>query len=353
MDQIIQFLTQQLVLVQVLMAILAVAGLWFGSEKVIWSVKRMARKLGISELIIGLTIVSIGSSLPEIFVNISAGLAGADNVGVGNIVGSCFVQGTLILGICVLIAGEMKVNPNDIRRDGPVVFGAALIILLLGINGSISRFEATLLMLLYFCYVYLLIYQIKSRADRIKKTWFARKFANFLDWIPFTPAYEPAREHKKLLQKRESESPMWKLFFFLFLGGLIVWFCAQILLGIGLNAGENLGLSDGVIGLLSGIGTTIPELSISLMALLRKSTGISVGNLLGSNITDPLFSMQIGAFLANGYTVSDFLLFTAIPLWIGATAFCIGIFWYFGKMTRVPALMLITFYLGSFIIFLS
>ena len=95
-------------LVQLFLVVLSVVGLWFGSGKVIWGVKRIARKFGISELIIGLTIVSIGSSLPEIFVNISAGLRHVDDVGVGNIVGSCFVQISFILGICVLIGGDYE-----------------------------------------------------------------------------------------------------------------------------------------------------------------------------------------------------------------------------------------------------
>lgn len=353
MENLISLFISQHFIIQIILAAFAVLGLWYGSEKVIWSVKRLARKLGISELIIGLTLVSIGSSLPEIFVNISAGLAGADNVGVGNIIGSCFVQTSLILGICVLIAGKMEVSKSDIRRDGPVVLAAASIIFLLGLDGQISRWEAVLLICAYFSYIYLLIYQIKHKENKIKKSFFTRKLAQFLDWFPLTPPHEPAQEHRSLLHFKPSRSPMWQLFLTLFFGGFIVWFSAQILLGIGLNAGEQIGLSDGVIGLISGIGTTIPELSISLMALLRKSNGISVGNLLGSNITDPLFSMQLGAFLAGGYTVSNFLLFTAMPLWIMATFFCIAVFWINGKMTRLPAGILIGFYLVSFYIFLG
>ncbi len=300
-------------LLQLLIAIASVIGLWYGSEKVIWGVKRIARKFGISELIIGLTIVSIGSSLPEIFVNIAAGLKGADSVGVGNIVGSCFVQISFILGICVLIGGTMSEKRENIKRDGGLVLASIGLVFLMGLDGVIESWEALILMLIYVVYIYMLL--ALNRYDT---------------------------------HVRESVSNVWMNVAAFLLGAAIVWLAAESLITIGLHAGQQVGLNEGVIGLLSGIGTSIPELSISLIALLRKSTGISVGNLLGSNITDPLFSLGIGALLAHGYQVSDFLLFTAIPLWAVASFSAMAVFWFAGKMTRLPAVCLILFYFGAF-----
>lgn len=303
---------------QLLLLLVSILGLWFGSEKVIWGVKRLARKFGISELIIGLTIVSIGSSLPEIFVNISAGLRGTDAIGVGNVVGSCLVQISLILGICVLIGGQMTEKRQNLKRDGSLVLGSIFLLFLMGLDGVIATWEALILMLIYVVYIYLLL------------------VINRTDW-----------------QLKPSQSKTW-VNVAAFLGGAgLVWLSAEVLLTIGINAGQQIGLSESVIGLFSGIGTSIPELSISLIALLRKSTGISVGNLLGSNITDPLFSLGIGAALAGGYVVSPFLLFTAIPVWFVASFSALSVFWFMGKMTRVPAMLLIVFYLGAFVVFLS
>lgn len=314
MENFISILTQANFFIQGLCIILSVIGLWIGSEKIIWAVKNFARKFGISEMLIGLSIVSIGSSFPEIFVNISAGLKGVDDIGVGNIVGSCFVQISCILGICVLVAGVMHEQKKKLKRDAPVLLGSIILLFIFGLNGVISVFEAVFLISVYLAY---LIYLFKvSKKEKIKK------------------------------RKAKSKIIWWILTFAL--GVFVVWLSAEILLGVGISTGEKLGVSNGVIGLLSGIGTSIPELSISLMALLKKSNGISVGNILGSNITDPLFSLGIGAFLAGGYTVSNFLLFTAIPIWFIGSFSVILIFWFKGKMTRIPAISLVGFYLISF-----
>lgn len=317
MEHFILILTESNLFIQGLCVLLSVFGLWIGSEKTIWGVKNFARKFGISEMLIGLSVVSIGSSLPEIFVNISAGLKGVDDIGVGNVVGSCFVQISCILGICVLVAGAMHEKRKILKRDAPVLLGSIVLLFLFGLNGVISVFESLILMGGYIAY---LIYLFKtSKGEKIKK------------------------------RKAKSKMFLWILAFLL--GVFFVWFSAEILLGIGIATSEKLGISNGVIGLLSGIGTSIPELSISLMALLKKSNGISVGNILGSNITDPLLSLGIGAFLAGGYQVSDFLLFTAIPIWFLGSFLAILVFWFTGKMTRIPALYLVGFYFMSFYFF--
>lgn len=316
-----EFFISQLIVqpwfVQVLVVVFAVIGLWYGSEKVIWGAKRIARKFGIPELIIGLTVVSIGSSLPEIFVNISAGLQGVDDIGVGNIVGSCFVQISMILGLCVLVGGPMTSSKRCMKRDGAMVLGSILLVFLMGLNGMISTLEALLLMTLYVGYMWYLVKQNKE------------------------------------VHVKKSVSSTWINVLILVFGALLIWFSADVLLAIGIHAGEVMGVSKGTIGLLSGIGTSIPELTISMMALLRKSNGISIGNLLGSNITDPLFSLGIGAALAGGYQVSDFLLWQALPLWFLASFMAMSTFFLFGKMKRPMAMFLALFYIGSFYFFLT
>lgn len=318
MQEALQPLTLLHPLGQLMIAVLAILGLWFGSEKVIWGVKRLARKFGVSELLIGLTVVSIGSSLPEIFVNVSAGLRGADDIGVGNIVGSCFVQGSFILGLCVLLAGEMTTKHEKLKRDGTMVLGSIVLLWLFSFGGKINAFEALVLVLTYCGYIYYLL--VSNR-----KNWKLKK----------------------------SRSNMWLNFIAFAFGLGLVWISAEALLTVGIHAGHQAGLNDGVIGLLSGVGTTIPELSISLMALLRKSGGLSLGNLMGSNITDPLFSLGIGATLAQGYQVSNFLLFTAMPIWFLSAVLAMVFLWKGSHLTRLEGAILMAFYLGAFVVFLS
>ncbi len=320
MQNLLHPLTQLPAILQAIIIGLTILGLWWGSEKVIWSVKNFARYFRVPELLVGLTVVSIGSSFPEIFINISAGLEGIDDIGVGNIVGSCFVQISFIIGICVLIGGTMTERKKKLKRDAPMLLGAIALLFLWSLDGKISAGEALISMGIYLAYI---IYLFRT-ADRLEKL------------------------HTK---KPKSNKIVWSLAFLI--GGFVVWFSAQTLLEIGVTAGHTLGIDESIIGMLSGMGTAIPELSISLMALLRKSNGISVGNLLGSNITDPLFSLSIGAIVGNGFTVSNFLLYTAIPLWFLVTVIVIGIFWHFEKITRLPAAFLIAFYVGSFWWFLA
>ena len=313
---------------QLVTVLLSVLVLWYGSEKVIWGVKRIARKMRVSELIIGLTLVSIGSSLPEIFVNISAGLRGADDIGVGNIVGSCFVQISFILGICVMIGGSLKETRKSLKRDGSVLLLANAIVFFLGLNGHISAIEGAFLMCGYILFLWYLVESIQqSESRKLRK--------------------DPAMKVKR------SVSNLWLNVTAFLTGGILIWLAAEVLLVIGIHTGEELGISQSIIGLFAGVGTSIPELSISLMAILRKSVGISVGNLIGSNITDPLFSLGIGAVVSDGYEVSNFLLYTAIPIWFMASVFAMGVFWFEGRMHRWPAVILIGFYLLSFYMFLT
>ncbi len=320
MKELLLPLTTLPVLLQIIIMGLTILGLWWGSEKVVWAVKNFARHFNIPELLVGLTIVSIGSSFPEIFINITAGLNDIDDIGVGNIVGSCLVQISFIIGICVLIGGPMREKRVKLKRDAPMLIGAITLIFIWGLDGEISPGEALISMGIYLSYI---IYLFRT-ADR---------------------------KEKKKLKKPHPHKLLWFLAFFV--GGVTIWFSAQVLLTIGLEFGQSFGISDSIIGMMSGMGTAIPELSISLMALLRKSNGISVGNLLGSNITDPLFSLSIGAIVGGGFTVSNFLLYTAIPLWLLVTVIVLSIFWTYEKIIRSVGVGLILFYVGAFWWFLS
>lgn len=296
--------------------VLTILGLWIGSDFIISGGKSLARKLGVSEMVIGLTIVSIGSSFPEIFVNISAGLKGAPDVGIGNIVGSCFVQISMILGICVLIAGAMTEDRLTIRRDGGMLLGSIIFLFILSLDGKISALDSILMMTAYVIYIIYLMNIHENRHGHRKES----------------------STHTLLALAKFSG------------GALCIWLSADILISIGLTAGEQAGLNEGVIGLLSGIGTSVPELVVSLVALLKKSQGISVGNILGSNITDPLLSLPIGALLAHGYTVDSFFIFKAIPTWFLASLIVVLVFYFKGKLGRIWASFLVAFYAAAFFV---
>lgn len=128
---------------------------------------------------------------------------------------------------------------------------------------------------------------------------------------------------------------------------LFVWGLSEVLVAAGVSAGERLGASRDVIGLWTGVGTSVPEMAISLVAVVRRSGGMSLGNLIGSNITDPLLSLGLGATAGAGLAVSDFLLWTATPLWFVATLFTVLVLWTTRAISRVSGLVLVSMYAAS------
>lgn len=303
-----EFLLSLPVWVQACAAAVSITALWGGSESVIAGAQDLSRRWGVSELVIGLTAISIGSSLPEMFVGLGAGLRGEGDIVLGNVIGSCLVQGSFILGLVVLIGGPMGLPRNEVKRDGTMMLFAVFLLMSFAVSGGIAPWEVTVSVLLYVSYLYYLIA-------------FGKK--------EFAPPHMSA-----------------PVAFFLVFGGLaIVYFGAEALMTMGMYWGKEAGLSTAFIGILSGIGTTIPELTISLIALLKKKAGISIGNLIGSNITDPLFSLSIGVFAAGGIAVADSLRFVALPVWALISVITAAVLYVNGRITRPWGLLFMVYYL--------
>ena len=301
----------------------SVIGLWIGSEWAVSGARGLAIQLGMSELIIGLTIMSIISSLPEIAVNISAALAGFDDVAAGNVVGSCFVQISFILGLCVLISGGITRQRSGIPRDGLVLIGANVAFIVLAFDGSISFIEGSSLILAYAIYLVIIVWQAMNE----------RALASNGRLTDQTEANGFSKLAVRSVQ--------------IIGGSAVIWIMADVLVEVGTNAGERIGVSEGMIGLWTGVGTSIPELAISILAALRGASGLSIGNLAGSNITDPLLSLGIGAVVANGLSVSEFIAITAAGVWLAATLFAVAVAWFTGGLSRLSAIVMLSFYLMS------
>ncbi len=319
--------------VQAIAAAGALLGLWLGAEAATRFATALAFKLGVSPLVIGLTLVSVASSLPEIFVNITAVLGGDDDIAAGNVVGSCLVQITLVLGLCGVVAGVLPLAPRAVRRDGSMVLIANLAMIAVILDGAVTTSEAAVLIVAYASYIALVVATAK-RADG-----------------PGAPrdAEEGGGEGDG---RAEDGAPAFhRLPFATLAVGLVasvvfVWAMADILVAVGKSAGREMGLSDAIIGLWVGAGTTFPELAISLAAIWRGKTGLSVGNLLGSNVTDPLLSLGIGVVVAGGIGISPAIL-TSSLVWLATTLLAVGLLWSRGGVTRVSGLVLIAAYVAS------
>ena len=238
--------------------------------------KGLARKLGIAEVIIGLTIVSVGTSLPEILVTSASAIDSATNPGAadlafGSIFGSILSQITLILGIVVLTT-SVKVHPNWFKRDGMLMLACLILVGIMSMTESgLTRTEGAILVLIYLGYVYYLL------SNRNKLAEDEGGESNIQEAITWSSV---------------SYSMM------LILGLYFALFSAQKLVELASELALAANVPHAIIGTtVSGIGTSLPELTIAIMAA-KKSEGVAIGTLIGSNITDPTLSIGLAALIA-------------------------------------------------------
>jgi cation:H+ antiporter len=296
---------------ELLLIIVGLAGLWFISSYVVEAAKRLAEKLHVAPIVIGLTITSIGTSLPEIATNISAGLARksgieTSGIAIGNIVGANLGQITIILGIVGLFA-YMRFKRKELLRNSAVMIAAIIILFFLSLNG-LSRGDGYILIGLYVVYIIHLLYQHNFLVHHIKKKgqWFAD-------------------------------------FFIIMIGLILIVFSAKLLVNNAVLLTKNFHINDYLIGFFIGLGTSLPELTVSLRAALKKAGGLSIGNLIGSNITDPLLSLGLGASIA-GYTVAKEILYFDFVYWLVASLIAFFLLWNHTNLNKKESSILILLY---------
>lgn len=256
--------------------VLGVILLTAGGELLIRGALAVARRLKISPLLSGLVIVGFGTSAPELVVSIHAAINQRPDIAVGNVVGSNIGNILLILGLCAVIT-PLTVKPQAIRRDAVTVVGACVLFLLLvGVEDQVlGRLDGVILI------ASLLVYLV---------------------W-----AYRSERQHQAPsgdLHKAESEEvtavPKSGAWIALSIGGGLVLLVlgSQVLLKGAVGIAENLGVSEAVIGLtLVAMGTSLPELTLSVLAAIRCHTDVAIGNVLGSNLFNLLGILGISALL--------------------------------------------------------
>ena len=238
--------------------------------------KGIARRMGIAEVIIGLTIVSVGTSLPEILVTSASAIDSATNpaaadLAFGSIFGSILSQITLILGIVVLTT-SVKVHPNWFKRDGMLMFAC---LILLGIfsatDSGLTRAEGSILIIIYLGYVYYLL----ANRNKLAESEGGESSPN-----------------EDITWSGVAYSVM------IILGLYFALFSAQKLVELASELALAANVPHAIIGTtVSGIGTSLPELTIAIMAA-KKSEGVAIGTLIGSNITDPTLSIGLAAVVA-------------------------------------------------------
>ena len=296
--------------------ILGLALLIVGAEFLVRGASRLAAAAGISPLVIGLTIVALGTSSPELAVAVSSSLAGQSDLVVGNVIGSNIFNILLILGIGAVIA-PLIVSQRLVRLDVPLVIGASILMLVLALDGKVGRLEGGLLFLGIVAYIAYAVFQARREDNPAIRQEYAREFGA-----------------KKRLGRRQI------LVQIIMVGGGL----AALILGSAwlvdsaVAIARALGLSELIIGLtIVAIGTSSPEIATSVIASIKGETDIAVGNAVGSNLFNILAVLGLAAIVApqpQGVAVAPSALKFDIPVMIGVAIACLPIFFIGYRISR-------------------
>lgn len=271
----------------ILLLILGLAILVKGSDFFVGSSAFIARHFGVSELIIGLTLVSMGTSLPELGASVYASLNGQGGIAVGNVVGSNIANIALVLGVCLLLK-QIAIKRKMLKRDGLVMLVVSLLFILFIFDG-VQQWEGLVLMVIFAVYI-LYLYQ-QNKAERLD--------------CDTTDVCEQVEQKEGKLGIEVGK---------LIIGCIGVFIGAKLLVDSAVDIAGHLGISQAVIGsTLVAFGTSVPELAVSLTAIVRKHQDISIGNIIGSNIFNILWVIGIAAIL-NPLAVDSILINTNIPI---------------------------------------
>ncbi|WP_434456853.1 calcium/sodium antiporter [Stutzerimonas urumqiensis] len=287
-----------------------------GAEGLVKGAAGLARRLGVSPLTIGLTVVALGTSAPEGAVSVEAALSGRGDIAVGNALGSCIANVLLILGLSALVS-PLAVAPRLVRFDVPVMLGIGGLVFALALNGRLGSLEGAGLLAAIGFYTLCLLRRSRGTAPSA------------------TEAQEPARP------------PLANLLLALVGLGLLAAGSHLFIEGA-VSVARALGLSERVIGLtLVAVGTSLPELATSLLAVLRGERDIAVGNIVGSNIVNLTLITGSAALVApDGLSISPNALTFDFPVMLAVFAACVPIFLSGMRIRRWEGLLLCAHYLA-------
>jgi len=247
-----------------------------GISLLVWSADRftdgaaaIARNMGISPLIVGLTIVAMGSSAPEVFVSIKSALNGTPELALGNAIGSNIANVAMVLGISALVV-PLKVQSATLKREIPILFGFMVLALVLMIDLTLSALDGTILLLSLAAYLFWLVRTAKSnraQADRMLK--------EIVDELP-------------------DQMPNGRAIFWVILGLILLQISSNLLVIGATNIAYQYQVSNFIIGItIVAVGTSLPELAASVSGVLKGEHELAIGNVIGSNIFNLLAVLGI------------------------------------------------------------
>ncbi len=285
---------------QALLAVAGVAVVLWGADRLTEGAAALAARMGVPQIIIGLTVVAMGTSMPEFFVSLMSALQGAAGMAVGNVVGSNIFNALLIVG-CAAAVAPIAILPSTVRRDIPFALVASCVLLALGIDGMLSRVDAALLFALFLYFMVTTLRGARTASGKGQETADGQ--------AGDAPAGNAPSASRCLL------------LIALGLAGLVLG--SNVFVDNVSAVARTLGMSDALIGLtLVAAGTSLPELATSVVAARKGNSGIAIGNVLGSNVFNVLMILGITGLITpltlQGITRVDLtmLVVSMVLLWL-------------------------------------
>ena len=306
------------ILLQVVLLLVGFMLLVKGADFFVDGASGIADKFGIPQLVIGLTIVAMGTSLPEASVSITAALKHSADISIGNVVGSNILNILLILGITAMVTPVM-VQKSTVKVEIPYMMGVTVLLLAIGgMDNTVSALDGMVLWIFFLIYLGYLFRMAKAGKE------------------------EPKEEKKQL--------SMWKLFLYTVGGMAIIIIGSNFTVDAATILAQKLGISERLIGLtIVAFGTSLPELVTSVTAAKKGNADIAIGNIVGSNIFNILFILGSAALITPIPFASNFRVDTVFAIIVGLILFLCVCKDY--KLKRSNGIILLLFE-GAYIMYL-
>lgn len=334
-------------IVETLLFIVGLVLLVKGSDFFVESAATMAKKLGVTEFIIGLTVVALGTSIPELASSITAAVKGAGGIAIGNVVGSNIANIALIVGVAAVIR-TIKISKEMLKRDGYIMVFATVLLIAVMLNSSINRAEGILFLVFYFAYIiFLFEIDIKSKKQY--------HFGEFLDYFyKFrylttikSQLMKGISRNKKMQKKKYQEmfrEGLEKDVLMLMISGAALIYGAKYLVESAIFFAKTFNIPESLIAIsLIAIGTSLPELMVTITATRKGQGSIALGNVIGSNITNIFLVIGASATISPFTFLFDGIGFSTVIMMMVSVAL-LGFMNYRWKIDKYEGVILLVSY---------
>lgn len=295
--------------------LLSIAGfffLWKGADWLVEGAASLALAAKVSTIVVGITVVAFGTSLPEMAVSLAASVKGEPDITLGNVIGSNIANILLVLGIAAVVA-PIKMEPHVVNRDTMLVLGSGVLLLLLAMTGSLTRVHGLIML---------------------------GAFAGYLAYYVRSAIKHKAHEGVGVRDFHRGRSIV------MLVGGIIcILIGSDILVDSAVFIATTFSISPAIIGLtMIAIGTSLPELATSAVASKKGESDISIGNVLGSNVFNTLLVLGLAAFLFAGNIPVDSTLLWDIAFMSVVCLFLVPTLWTGHTLTRQEGAFMLAVY---------